>query len=360
MRVALLTSARSWRGSGTSFVNIARGLLERGHAVQLFATAAPVTEAFAAQGLPVRELPIHDTGLREARILARALREHQSDVVLAEKPRDLRVGALASLVRRFALVYRHNVGQETPPRDPIVRLAYRRVALTVFLTRAAEACARAVAPFMVRRPARVIYEGVDVAQFRPDEAAGRVFRQRHALGDRPFLLAVGALEHEKRYPWLLDALARLGSHGPPLLICGEGGHAGLIRDQAARLGLDVRLVGFLAPAELAAAYNAATCVVHACTVETFGLALAEALACGRPVVAVGGAGGGSALAEVLGDAAVLTADEPEQYVLTLTELLADPPRRRALGEAARRRAVELFSLERMRGEYAAALEAASG
>jgi len=356
VRLALLTSARSWRGSGTSFANIARGLIERGHAVQLFATSPAVTEGFAAQGLPVRELPIHDTGLKEARILVRALREHQSDVVLAEKPRDLRVGALASLVRRFALVYRHNVGQDTPPRDPIVRLAYRRVALTVFLTRAAEARARAVAPFMVRRPARVIYEGVDVDRFRPDEAAGRAFRERHALGDRPFLLAVGALEREKRYPWLLDALARLGSHGPPLLVCGEGGHAGLIRDQAARLGLDVRLVGFLPPAELAAAYNAATCVVHACTVETFGLALAEALACGRPVAAVAGA----ALEEVLGDTAVLTPDDPEQYVLALAELLADPPRRRALGDAARRRAVELFSLERMGQEYAAALEAARG
>ncbi len=354
MRVALLTSARTWRGSGTSLANIARGLAGHGHTVELLATTPAVTAGFAAQGLAVRELPIRDTGLREARILLSALRELQSDVVLAEKPRDLRLGALASLARRFALVYRHNVGQATPPRDAVVRLAYRRVALTVFLTRAAAAQARSVAPFMVRRPARVIYEAVDAERFRPDAAAGREFRERRGLGDRPFLLAVGALEREKRYDWLLDALARLGPHGPPLLVCGEGGFAGLIRDQAARLGLDVRLLGFLAPVELATAYNAATCVVHACPVETFGLALAEAMACGRPVVAMTGA----ALAEVLGDAGVLTSDDPEQYALALAELLANPPRRSALGSAARRRAVELFSLERMGREYAAALEEA--
>src|SRR5438477_10885210 len=116
---------------------------------------------------------------------------------------------------------------------------------------------------MGRPPHRVIHEGVDVALFRPDPQAGRAFRARHGLGDRPFLLAVGALEREKRYDWLLDALARLGPQGPPLLVCGEGGFAGLIRDQAARLGLDARLLGFLAPVELATAYNAATCVVHA-------------------------------------------------------------------------------------------------
>ena len=45
-----------------------------------------VTAGFAAQGLAVRELPIRDTGLREARILLSALRELGSDVVLAEKP----------------------------------------------------------------------------------------------------------------------------------------------------------------------------------------------------------------------------------------------------------------------------------
>src|SRR5207247_9675690 len=138
---------------------------------------AAVAAGCAAHGLAVRELRIRDTGLREARILLSALRELESDVVLAEKPRDLRLGALASLARRFALVYRHNVGQATPPRDAVVRLAYRRVALTVFLTRAAAAQARSVAPFMVRRPARVIYEAVDAERFRPDAAAGREFRE---------------------------------------------------------------------------------------------------------------------------------------------------------------------------------------
>jgi phosphatidylinositol alpha-1,6-mannosyltransferase len=251
-------------------------------------------------------------------------------------------------------VYRHNVGQATPPRDLVVRLAYRRVALTVFLTRSAEAQARAEAPFMVRPRYRVIYEAVDGEQFRPDEAAGRAFRERHGLGGRPLLLAVGALEREKRYDWLLDALARLGPHCPALVVCGDGGLAGPIRDQAARLRLDVRFLGQLPRDQVIAAYSAATCLVHACPVETFGLAVAEAMACGRPVVAVAG----GALPEVLGEAGVLTPDDAEQYALALAELLADPPRQGALGAAARRRAVALFSLERMGAEYAAALEAA--
>ncbi len=356
MRVALLTSARAWRGSGTSFANIARGLLARGHTVELLATSPPVTAGFAAQGLPVRELSIHDTGFSEARLLARVLKELGIEALFAEKPRDLRLGALASLVSKFVLVYRHNVGQPKPPSDPVIRLAYHRVGMTIFLTRWGESQALDVAPFMGRPPHRVIYEGVDLELFRPDERAGLAFRQTHGMGDAPFLLAVGALEREKRYDWLLASLARLPGARPPLLVCGEGALAAPLRDQATGLGLDVRWLGFLPPAELAAACNAATGVVHACPVETFGLSVAEAMACGRPVVAVDG----GAVAEVLsGSGALAPCEDLDAFARVLQELLTDPARCRALGAAARQRAVEQFSLARMGREYGEALQAAA-
>jgi hypothetical protein len=40
MRIALLTSANGWRGSGASYAKLARGLAERGHAAHLI-TAVP-------------------------------------------------------------------------------------------------------------------------------------------------------------------------------------------------------------------------------------------------------------------------------------------------------------------------------
>jgi glycosyltransferase involved in cell wall biosynthesis len=355
VKVALLTAARAWRGSGVSLTHIARGLVAQGHTVEMLATAAPVTAGFAAAGLPVRELPIHDTGFAEARILARALAELETDVLLAEMPRDVRLGALASLTGRFALVYSYNVNRATPPRDPIMWLAYRRVRMTIFRARTGERDVLRLAPFMGRPPHRVIYEGVDTGVFRPDAAAGRAFRERHGLGDGPVLLAAGAIEWEKRYEWLLEALAHLGRAAAPLVIRGTGSQEAAVRAQAERLGLAVRCLGFLPPAELAAAYNAATCFVHAGAVETFGLTVAEAMACGRPVVAVQS----GAVPEVLGDAGVLApSDDPKAFAAALAALLADPGRGAALGAAARRRATELFSLERMGREYAAALEAA--
>jgi glycosyltransferase involved in cell wall biosynthesis len=356
VRVALLTTARGWRGSGTSFVHITRGLVARGHTVQVLTAAPAVTAELAARGPAVRELAIRHSGLTETRLLRRALGEFEPDVLIADKPRDLWLGALASLGRPFTLVYRHNVGAAAPPRDLTVRLAYRRVGLTIFLTHVGERQALASAPFMDRPPRRVIYEGVDPGRFRPDPEAGRAFRERHGLGDGPWLLAVGALEREKRHHWLLGALARLPEPRPPLVLCGDGGLAAELREQAARERLDLRLVGFVTSRELAAAYNAATCVVHGCNVETFGLAVAEAMACGRPVVGVDG----GAVPEVLGGTGMVApADDPASFARAVGELLADPQRCDALGAAARRRALAWFSLERMGREYGEALEAVS-
>ena len=354
LRVALLTSARAWRGSGVSLTHIARGLGARGHTVQLLATTPAVTAGFAAAGLPVQELPIHDTGFAEARRLTRALAALRADVLIAETARDVRLGALASFARRFALVHSYNVNRALPPRDPIMRLAYRRVRLTIFRTHTGEREVLAAAPFIGRPARRVIHEGVDVDVFRPDAQAGRAFRARHGLGDRPLLLAAGALEREKRYEWMLNAIARLGSRAPLLVIRGGGSLESAVRVQAEQLGVDVRLLGFLPADELAAAYNAATCFVHACGVETFGLTVAEAMACGRPVVAVAS----GALPEVVGEAGVLAAaNDPAAFAAAVRDLLADPARAAVLGAAARDRAVAAFSMERMGREYGEALEA---
>jgi glycosyltransferase involved in cell wall biosynthesis len=236
----------------------------------------------------------------------------------------------------------------------LTRLAFRRVALTVFLTRQLAERGLAEAAFMRRAGHRVIPNGVDCDLFRPDEPAGRAFRQRHGLGEGPLLLAVGALEVEKRWDLLLQSLALLPAPAPRLVLCGSGALEGALRAQAGKAGLDARFLGAVDPAQLVGAYNAATCVVHTRPDEVFALALIEALACGRPLIASGGGG----TPELVGDAGVLAPPaDPAAFARLLRDLLGDPARRAALGAAARRRAVEQFSRDRMVRDYGEALEA---
>jgi glycosyltransferase involved in cell wall biosynthesis len=353
-RIALLTSSRFWRGSTNVFAVLGRGLADRGHTTTALVAYEPLVGGFQARHLSVRKLPVGHTTWKGARALRQALGRDGlgADLVLVDRARDIRLAAFASLGTPLVVVY--CISTPRPPRDLLTRLAFRRVAATVFLTQQLAQSALAEAPFMRRAGQHVIPNGVDCDVFRPDEAAGRAFRQRHALGDGHLLLGVGALEVEKRWDLLLDSLARLPTPAPPLVLCGTGALEDAHRAHAGRLGLDVRFLGQLDPSELVAAYNAATCVVHTRPDEVFALALIEALACGRPVLASGGGGG---TPELVGDAGVLAPPEdPGAFARLLGALLADPERRAALALAARRRALERYSVERMVRDYAAVLE----
>jgi glycosyltransferase involved in cell wall biosynthesis len=148
----------------------------------------------------------------------------------------------------------------------------------------------------------VIYPGVD-ARFCPlPPGASEPVRRRLGLPDA-FLLFVGTLEPRKNLVRLLEALAHLPD-APPLVLAGRRGW--LYDDAFAaveRLHLRERVhwLDFVADADLPALYNLTRAFVYPSLYEGFGLPVAEALACGTPVVTSGRA----SLAEVAGTAAVL-------------------------------------------------------
>jgi len=241
LRIALLSSSRFWRGANNVFAVLARGLAERVHTTTAVVAYDAVAAGFRERHLAVRTLPVGHTTLRGARALRRGLRELAADIVLVDRARDIRLAAFASFNRPVVVVY--CISTPHAPSDLLTRLAFRRVALTVFLTQQLAQRALAEAPFMRRAGHRVIPNGVDCDLFRPDEPAGRAFRQRHGLGDGPLLLAVGALEVEKRWDLLLQSLALLPAPAPRLVLCGSGALEGALRAQAGKVGLDVRLIG---------------------------------------------------------------------------------------------------------------------
>lgn len=299
------------------------------------------------RGIPAAALPTRNTGLAEVRALRRALIASGSQVIIADRPRDLRLAAMAALGRRIALVYRYNVSRPRPPSDLVTRLAYSRLAATVFRSRTGAEQVLAAAPFMAHKPYRVITGGVDTAMFYPDPSGGESFRRQHRLGERTMLLAVGALMPEKRYPEMLDIVARLPERAP-LVICGEGRMEGELRALASSRNLDVRFLGYLPAPELRNAFAAASVVIHTCQVETFGLSVAEAMACGRPVlVAEGGA-----MNDVVEEAGIIVrGNDPREFADHLARVLGDSVLRARLGAAAHSRSVTHFSVDRVVAEY---------
>lgn len=98
--------------------------------------------------------------------------------------------------------------------------------------------------------------------------------------------------------------------------------------------------GPLPPAAVAAYYRAADLFVLPSRAESYGMAFAEAMAAGLPVVAARAGHVPCLVAD--GETGLLVPpDDPVALRTALQRLIADPPRRQALGAAARRRAAAL-------------------
>jgi alpha-1,6-mannosyltransferase len=129
--------------------------------------------------------------------------------------------------------------------------------------------------------------GVDKQTFNANRRSSP--RRQELLGpDRQhaeLLVAIGRLSAEKRFDVVLDAFLRYRQrHDAVLVVFGDGPEREALERRAAGCE-DVRFVGFESNAErLATAFASADALLHGCPHETFGLAVAEALACGLPAV----------------------------------------------------------------------------
>jgi glycosyltransferase involved in cell wall biosynthesis len=95
-------------------------------------------------------------------------------------------------------------------------------------------------------------------------------------------LFVGKLVPSKRPLNVVRAVARLAS-GSTLMVVGSGPLEGELRAEAARLGVDLRMIGFVNQSELGEQYGVADCLTLPGP-ETWGLVVNEALAIGLPCV----------------------------------------------------------------------------
>ncbi len=227
----------------------------------------------------------------------------------------------------------------------------------------------ALVGYGVRTPIEIIPTGLEADRFEPGDGAR--FRERQAIApERPVLVHVGRIAHEKNIDFLLRTLVRVRAEVPDilLLIAGEGPALEHCRRLSAQLGLaaHVHFTGYLdRRRELLDCYRAGNLFVFASRTETQGLVLLEAMAQGVPVVSTAHMG----TVDILGPGrgCVVVEEHEHEFAAEVVRLLRDSLLRKRLGRdaqayaatwSAREQAIRLAQLYRDVGGEPAAARAA--
>jgi alpha-1,6-mannosyltransferase len=147
-------------------------------------------------------------------------------------------------------------------------------------------------PNVIHRPF-----GIERAVFRPEARSSEGRRELLALASRPpddparILVGLGRFAIEKRWDVVLDAFAKVRERERTrrrdlvLILFGDGPERSRMVARARGDACDVVFPGFTKGREaLARSLASADVLVHGCPFETFGLSIAEAMACGLPAV----------------------------------------------------------------------------
>lgn len=193
----------------------------------------------------------------------------------------------------------------------------------------------------------VIHNGVTIpeAEDNSDVLSGRRI---------PVIGTAGALELAKGVSFFLDAARTVldNGHDVEFLVAGSGPEEHALRMQARRLGLSERVTFVPNLPEFRSSLRAMDIFCLPALVQGLGTVMLEAMSLGRPVIATGVGGVSAVVTDEITALSVRPSDS-RALATRIIELLNDPVRARAIGQAGRQRVIESFSADQMVARTAA-------
>jgi hypothetical protein len=348
IRALFVVSDTHWTGRARAMVAAARGLARRGHLVVLLSDPASAAHAQATReaiaGFDALPLPTRARrgGTSRVRALRRAIRLHESDVVLVHNESDHLAVALAlvALRRKPALVRRIAVGERTRPTR-IGRLADRLVPAAQLLTG--------------RSGIDVTGQAGDGTRFRVELGVPLPAHEPAELASpTPLLVCTydpAATVPASRALRAVTMLRKRHRHLTLYMIASDEVPERL-RMQAAALGLSRVVRWVRAPGDMESILAQAWALIIAQGGDDAVFATLDAMAHGVPVVAPRGAIFERYVANGISGILLETFDAPA-CAAALATLVSDAERRSAMGGVARSRLAREYS----EAEYVDALEA---
>jgi glycosyltransferase involved in cell wall biosynthesis len=356
VRVSAAVSAHEPAGAS------AREAFDRVPDVRVLALDLGRTLGQSGGGARVRAVLRNVTGMSSLIRLAGWCRTEGVDIVhVTERPRQIIYGLLLARLARCALLIHAHTSLSREEASGFGTLRLRQADAVVGVSHFTADTYKRLAQLPDER-VFAVHNAVDSRIFSPERALAGRHAMRSELGLPADAVVIGCIARLMRWKGqdtLLDAFAALQDTFPTarLVLAGrsadgapdglDGDYRDYLERRIAALGLQdqVLLPGFLPQPRMPDFFGALDVVAHPATDEPFGLAVVEAMASGRPVVA--GRGGG--ILEIIQDGVegiLVPPDNAASIADALRAVLGDDSRASALAEAGRARVIDCFTPER--------------
>jgi glycosyltransferase involved in cell wall biosynthesis len=352
MRILQISSSRTFGGGERHVADLARGLVDRGH--EVFAALRPTNEWQHRLGFLSAEQIMHVSirnsfGVLSSMRIADFVRQNKIEIVHAHIARDYIPASIACLAAKEAkfVLTRHVLF----PLKPFNKHALRNLTVAIGVSDAVGVDLKKIFPFS---KVHVIKNGLDVNSITPDDESRlrRKFRAFHQIPiDAPVVGTLGELRELKGQRDFVLAANELAKAVPDahFIVVGKDNSSdkGFRRDLKRLVkvfGLEGRFLWLDWLDDTDSFFAAIEVFVSPSHSETSGLAMLEAMAQGKAVVATDTAGA----RELFGKkASLVKVKDPVELSANVLELLSDEPGRAALGSENRHAAGEKFSLKKM-------------
>ncbi|CAN5674094.1 glycosyltransferase [soil metagenome] len=314
-----------------------------------------ISDKFANSNFEVHILPIKDyLDFNSMVKLASLLKEHDIDLIHAHLGLDSFAGAFAALLAKKPLVLSVHFDQPNYMSYSLIprvgwnfaqKLKNKLVAHFLPIT-------ENVAQQLMKREAvpqekiTIVYPGIKV---KPTVQSNRE-QIRKSLGCTEtdiIAVAVGRLEDEKNFSCLIEAIAKIQNRDHlKVWLVGEGSQRSFLTEVINRLELQeqINLLGYRE--DVPELLSSADIFVLPSTAEAFGMAVAEAMIAGLPVVSTLVAGPKVIVQpEITG--ILVEPDDSEALTKALGRLIENADLRKRFGRAGHERALNLFTSESM-------------
>ncbi len=351
MRILHVSSARTFGGGERHFVDLTRGLRERGHDV--FAALRPTcTWKQRLDFLPVDglfEVSIRNSfGVLSAIRIADFVRENKIEIVHAHVARDYVPASIACLASDAKFVLTRHV---LFPLKPFNRFALKNLSKAIAVSEGVAIALKRVFP---PDKVTVIHNGLDIASRKVGERERlrEEFRSFHNLEfDRPVVGTLGELKELKGQREFMLAAAEIAKAFPEcrFVVTGEDNTIDKkfrreLKRMARVLEIEDRVLWLDWLEDTRPFFAAIDVFVSPSRTESFGLAILEAMASGVAVVATETEGA----KQLLGiNGSLIRVEDPVDLARGVREMIQDANLREHAAKDAAERAARLFNLDRM-------------